>query len=286
MPARPAPSAPPAWLGRLLLAMVLAVLPAGAGAAATGAGAGEGDPAPLARLEILDRGAGPEAWAENLLAGPVEVLLRAIGAAPPAEPALPARATVPARARVLVSRIGRADAQLVLEVVPGHPGARPLDVEYAWPLGSHALRVSQGWGGAFSHRDDENRHAVDFATPEGTPVLAAREGVVMQVEDRFAGGGLGSTDDTGRANFVRILHDDGTMALYAHLAPAGARVRAGERVRRGQRIATSGNTGYSGGPHLHFAIQANRGLRLASIPFRMFGPGGLLRFSEAANGVE
>lgn len=255
-------------------------------AVASPALAADDGPAPLARLDIIDRGQGPEAWAENLLSGPIEVVLRSIGSAPPAQPALPARATVSARGRVLVSRIQRADAQLVLEVVPGHPGARPLDVEYAWPLGTHVLRIGQGWGGSFSHRDDENRHAVDFAVPEGTPVLAARDGVVMQAEARFAGGGLHSTDDTARANFIRILHDDGTMALYAHLAPGGTGVAAGERVRRGQRIGTSGNTGYSGGPHLHFAIQANRGLRLASIPFRMFGPGGILRFSEAGAGVE
>lgn len=242
--------------------------------------------APLARLEILEHGQGPEAWAENLLAGPVEVVLRANGSAPHAVPALPARATVPARGRVLVSRTGRSDATLMLEVVPGHPGARPVDVEYGWPLGTRALEVGQGWGGGFSHRDAENRHAVDFAAPEGTPVLAARDGVVMQVEARFGDGGLRADGDTRRANFVRILHDDGTMALYAHLARDGLRVRPGERVRRGQPIAASGNTGYSGGPHLHFVVQANRGLRLVSLPFRMFGPGGILRFSEAAGGVE
>ena len=243
-------------------------------------------PAPLARLDIHDQGHGPEAWAENLLSGPVEVVLRAVGPTPPAQPALPARATVPARGRVLVARIQRADARLVLEVVPGHPGARPLDVEYAWPLATHVLRVAQGWGGGFSHADDENRHAVDFAVPEGTPVLAARDGTVMQVEARFAGGGLGSVDAIDRANFVRILHEDGTMALYAHLAPGGVQVRPGERVRRGQRIGTSGNTGYSGGPHLHFVVQANRGLRLVSLPFRMFGPEGILRFNAAVAGVD
>jgi murein DD-endopeptidase MepM/ murein hydrolase activator NlpD len=76
------------------------------------------------------------------------------------------------------------------------------------------------------------------------------------------------------------------MAVYAHLAQDGADVRLGEHVRRGQRIGRSGNTGFSGGPHLHFVVQANRGMRLVSLPFRMFGPGGILRFNEPAAGDE
>lgn len=241
-------------------------------------------PGALARLVIEDRGAGHEAWAENLLAGPIEVVLRVDGGpAPAARPALPARATVPARGRVLVARVAAADARLRLEAVPGHPAAQVRDLEYAWPLATASLRIEQAWGGRFSHADDENRHAVDFATPVGTPVLAAREGVVMQLEGGFAEGGLDRPEDMARANFIRILHDDGTMAVYAHLAADGTEVRPGERVRRGQRIGRSGNTGYSGGPHLHFVVQANRGMRLVSLPFRMFGPGGILRFSEAAS---
>jgi murein DD-endopeptidase MepM/ murein hydrolase activator NlpD len=238
-------------------------------------------PAALARLVVEDRGQGHEAWAENLLAGPIEVLLRVEGDhALAASPALPARATVPARSRVLVARVAAADARLLLEAVPGHPGVRVRDIEYAWPLATASLRIEQAWGGRFSHADNENRHAVDFATPVGTPVLAARDGVVMQVESDFAEGGLDSRDDMVRANFIRILHDDGTMAIYAHLATGGADVRAGERVRRGQHIGRSGNTGFSGGPHLHFVVQANRGMHLVSLPFRMFGPRGILRFAE------
>src|SRR5690625_5722784 len=61
-----------------------------------------------------------------------------------------------------------------------------------------------------------------------------------------------------RANFVRILHDDGSMALYAHLDYGGVSVRDGQRVKRGQRIGRSGNTGFSTGPHLHFVVQVNR----------------------------
>ncbi|NZA28299.1 M23 family metallopeptidase [Luteimonas sp. SJ-92] len=243
----------------------------------------EVEPAPVARLRLEQRDGLLLAWADNLLDGPIEVMLHASGpAVPMAQPALPARATVPARGRVLVARIqgdARGGAELRLEAVPGHPGARPLDVEYAWPLQSRQLYVEQGWGGRFSHSDAENRHAVDFAIEVGTPVLAARDGTVMQVESGFTDTG---TDERygGRANFVRVLHDDGTMAVYAHLDADRVFVRSGERVRRGQRIALSGNTGFSSGPHLHFVVQVNRGMRLQSIPFRMFGPRGILRFQE------
>jgi murein DD-endopeptidase MepM/ murein hydrolase activator NlpD len=111
--------------------------------------------------------------------------------------------------------------------------------------------------------------------------MAARDGVVMQVESDFDKASLNREKYGGRANFVRIVHDDGTMALYAHLKPEGVLVRAGQRVRRGQTIGLSGNTGFSGGPHLHFVVQVNRGMKLESIPFKMFGPHGILRISES-----
>jgi murein DD-endopeptidase MepM/ murein hydrolase activator NlpD len=109
--------------------------------------------------------------------------------------------------------------------------------------------------------------------------LAARGGVVMQVESDFDKAGLNLEKYGGRANFVRILHDDGTMGLYAHLDLDGVLVRVGQRVRTGQQIGRSGNTGFTTGPHLHFAVQVNRGMRLLSIPFRMSGPQGPLRIA-------
>ena len=76
------------------------------------------------------------------------------------------------------------------------------------------------------------------------------------------------------ANFVQILHDDGTHAIYAHLQLDTVRVKIGQRVARGEYIANSGNTGFSSGPHLHFVVLHNVGLRSESVPVTFAGPGG------------
>lgn len=103
--------------------------------------------------------------------------------------------------------------------------------------------------------------------PIGTPIVAARGGVVVSLENRQSG-------RTGNpsGNFVRILHDDGTMGVYLHLQQGSVRVREGQRVTQGQPIARSGNTGNSTGPHLHFVIQRNVGMALESIPFAFTQP--------------
>lgn len=258
---------------------VVAILLAGAATAAAAAGA---DTDPAVRMHVEGDAGSYLIWAENPLAGPVEVRLRSDQADVLAQPELPARATVPAGASVLVARVhpGRgAGLGLRMETVPGSANARPRDFEYLFPLRSVAPRVGQAWGGGYSHADAENRYAVDFAAPPGTAVVAARDGVVMQVEAAGDTPPTGADARHGRANLVRVLHEDGSMAVYAHLQP-GPLVRPGERVRRGQPLALSGDSGFSTGPHLHFALQVNRGMRLESIPFRMFGPGGILRFTE------
>lgn len=243
--------------------------------------------AAVARLRVEPDADGALAWVDNLLAGPIEVMLFAEGGSTFAsDPALPARASVQPHSGALLARIHRGSPRLSVVAVPGSPNARPRDVEYAWPLPSAPLRVQQAWGGTYSHRDAESRHAVDFAAPVGTPVVAARDGVVMQAEAGFDEAGAGEDEAAllARANFIRVLHDDGTMALYAHLQTGGVLVRVGQRVRRGQAIGRSGNTGLSTAPHLHFVVHANRGMRLESLPFRMFGPQGILRFGEAPGG--
>jgi Membrane proteins related to metalloendopeptidases len=241
----------------------------------------------VARLRLESQDARTLAWADNMLAGPIEVMLQfGRGSNMLGAPALPARATVKANGSALVSVLSAADpthdgsSELRLLTIPGDPSAKPLDVAYLLPLRQRTQRIDQGYGGSFSHSDPQNLYAVDFAADIGTPVLAARAGVVMQVESDFDKAGLSLEKFGGRANFVRILHDDGTMAVYAHLQESGVLVRQGQRVQAGQQIGKSGNTGFTTGPHLHFVVQVNRGMRLVSIPFRMEGPQGPLRFDR------
>ena len=247
----------------------------------------QGEPGAIARLRIENDGSRYLAWADNSLAGPIEVMLRFSRSNNIAgDPDLPARATVAARGSALVAVLSAADPsrggdfELRMDSLPGDPSARPRAVTYVLPLRQSTPRIDQGYGGSFSHTDAQNRYAVDFAAEIGTPVLAARDGTVMQVESDFEKAGLNLEKYGGRANFIRILHDDGTMTLYAHLKADGVLARTGQRVRAGQQIGLSGNTGFTTGPHLHFAVQVNRGMRLESLPFQMTGPGGPLRISD------
>jgi murein DD-endopeptidase MepM/ murein hydrolase activator NlpD len=63
-------------------------------------------------------------------------------------------------------------------------------------------------------------------------------------------------------------------AVYAHLRWDSIRVRIGERVVRGQYIADSGNTGFTSGPHLHFAVIRNSGVADVSVPIQFAGIAG------------
>jgi murein DD-endopeptidase MepM/ murein hydrolase activator NlpD len=134
--------------------------------------------------------------------------------------------------------------------------------------------VSQAFNGSFSHRDPQNRYAVDIGMPEGTPVRAARDGVIMTVDNDFYGNGLDMAQYGDRANNIRIVHADGAMSVYAHLAFESVRVQVGQHVKAGQEIALSGDTGFTSGPHLHFCVQMNKDMHLVSVPFQFAGPSG------------
>ena len=142
--------------------------------------------------------------------------------------------------------------------------------------------VSQAFGGKFSHTDKQNQYAVDIVMPVDTPIYAARTGVVMEVDNDYYKSGTKKAYKS-RANSIRILHDDGSMAIYAHLALEKAQVYAGLKVSAGQLIGYSGNTGFSSGPHLHFSVQVNKGMELVSVPFKFMGADGLAKEPAAGS---
>lgn len=115
-----------------------------------------------------------------------------------------------------------------------------------------AIHVSQGYHGETSHKG-LSAYAVDFPVPVGTPIYAAREGIVVGSEGSSNLGG-GTPEYRKFANYVIIEHSDGTMGNYYHLKQGGAVAVIGQKVAKGDLIGYSGNTGYSSGPHLHFSV--------------------------------
>jgi murein DD-endopeptidase MepM/ murein hydrolase activator NlpD len=101
---------------------------------------------------------------------------------------------------------------------------------------------------------------IDLAAPEGTPLHAAADGVVMLA--------AASVDAAGRlagyGNYVVVGHAAGFLTLYGHMSAVA--VHTGDRVRQGQVVGFEGSTGNSTGPHVHFEIRSEGGL-LDPAPF-------------------
>lgn len=97
------------------------------------------------------------------------------------------------------------------------------------------------------------KYSYDFVMNIGTTVTAARPGVVAEIRVKFRDGQPAMDE----SNWVKVRHEDGTIAAYSHLTENGALVKIGDRVVAGQPLGRSGNTGFTGGlPHLHFHVSA------------------------------
>lgn len=111
---------------------------------------------------------------------------------------------------------------------------------YLWPLQgritSYFGRRNLGMGTASFHR------AIDIAAPSGTPITAARSGVVV-----YAG-----WSEQGYGNLVKLQHPGGAETWYAHFSKI--QVALGQTVAQGDTLGLVGSTGLSTGPHLHFEV--------------------------------
>lgn len=139
---------------------------------------------------------------------------------------------------------------------------------YPW-AGGVSMGVGQGNNNPGGSHNGSQAFAFDFSLPAGTTIRAARGGTVEWLQEGqsatfnpnaptgpgnqpFAGGSLQNW-----GNAVRIRHRGGLTSWYFHIQQNGVLVNVGDTVTTGQAIATSGGTGRSSGPHLHFQVQAN-----------------------------
>lgn len=226
------------------------------------------------KLETRKHEAGETLMVRNDLHAPVEIELR-IEAQENVSGVSdePIRWVLPARSTIRLATLAPREAGKPMSYKPrlrhalGDPRLVPLHYKYPLPWQGGPFRLTQGANGRYSHFTPKGRYAIDIAMPEGTPILAARGGMVVRIENAQTGRG-----NNPSGNYVRILHDDGTMGVYLHLMQGSVNVREGQRVVVGAPIGRSGNTGNSTGPHLHFVVQRNVGMALESIPFEFAQP--------------
>jgi murein DD-endopeptidase MepM/ murein hydrolase activator NlpD len=111
--------------------------------------------------------------------------------------------------------------------------------KYRWPVRGAVIA-------AYGQNVDGVRNpGIDISVPEGTPIKAAENGVVI-----YSGSGL---KDLG--NTVLIRHEDGTVTVYGNAQSLN--VKRGDKVTRGEVIAASGMTGGANRPKLHFEVRQN-----------------------------
>ncbi|MFC0531686.1 golvesin C-terminal-like domain-containing protein [Phytohabitans kaempferiae] len=148
-----------------------------------------------------------------------------------------------------------------LGTFPLAAGVRDVVAVSRWTTGTgyvvaDAVRITTATGGGSSFslplprtalprgEYDDPHHdypAIDLPVPTGTPAYAVRAGTVVRINDSSCGMG------------INLTGTDGAIYTYCHFSAWS--VAGGATVTAGQRIGSTGNTGNSTGPHLHFGIR-------------------------------
>jgi murein DD-endopeptidase MepM/ murein hydrolase activator NlpD len=148
--------------------------------------------------------------------------------------------------RIVIPAVGPLDRE------PPTSGKQPAQIKDRAQLRMVSLAPVRGYVGQLEFPVEDARYTsrfgwrwskfhegIDLAAPEGTPVMAAHDGVVVLASDSW-----------GRYGKVIVIKGEGLLTVYAH--NSANRVTKGARVRRGQYIAKVGATGDASAPHLHF----------------------------------
>ena len=112
----------------------------------------------------------------------------------------------------------------------------------------NGARLSSPYGMRKHPIDGFNKmhRGTDFAAPEGTPIMASGDGVIIKAS--WCGGG---------GNCVKVKHNSSYTTVYAHMSKFSGISKVGNRVKQGQIIGYVGSTGKSTGPHLHYEVIFN-----------------------------
>ena len=153
----------------------------------------------------------------------------------------------------------------------------PAASEYVLPFPpGKTYHLSQTY--CYRHSTHSNEMAYDFDIPLGGLIVAARAGEVIAVSDDRA-----NDSPWPDANYMKIRHADGTIAIYIHLMQSSVRFAVGDTVDQGQVIAQSSMSGTIL-PHLHFVVfQDDPPVEGMDVPvnFRNCDPrGGLIQGEE------
>ena len=131
-------------------------------------------------------------------------------------------------------------------------------------------RVSPGGKGSTNHK------GIDFGTAVGSTLTAVTSGHISYL----------GNDATGYGNWIEVQHDDGTKSRYAHMSQVN--VSRGQKVTPGQPLGKSGGksgaagAGNSTGPHLHFEILDEKGVKINPAPYLSGAPASPISTSSSS----